>query len=426
MLARRTFRGKWLVEAIVDLPIVLPPSVAGLALLLVFGRRGLLGGPLQAAGIEIAFTTVAVILAQTFVSAPFFVRSARTGIAGVDRDLEDAARVDGASERQLFRPITVPLAGAALAAGMVMSWARALGEFGATIMFAGNVEGRTQTLPLVVYAEFQAGDLDAAIAAAAILVLAAFGVLVAVRILHWRSRPRRAEHRLIASTADPGYGCIRHLDRQVVEPEGLVGSVGDVGQTDTEVRVREVRAGPRPAPGVVGRAEAIRRHRDAGHGRPLRHGPARTAVPRQLDTQQVGPGVVVQTDVGRDLDAGHGCHGARHAEAEVPVAVPVLAGVGAADGRVGAGVRVGRHSASSHTCVGGAGLVAVAVATGVGGVRGAGAGLVAGRDRGERHGRRRLVAVDAPPVLEGAAQDVVEGPAGARAVGRRDDRPRCH
>jgi molybdate transport system permease protein len=185
VLARRRFRGKGWLEAIVDLPIVLPPAVAGLALLLVLGRRGLLGAPLEVVGISVPFTTIAVILAQTFVSAPFFIRSARTGIAGVDRDLEDAARVDGASERQLFRLITVPLARAALAAGLVMSWARSLGEFGATIMFAGNVEGRTQTLPLVVYGEFQGGDLDASIAAAAILVLAAFGVLVAVRVFHW-------------------------------------------------------------------------------------------------------------------------------------------------------------------------------------------------------------------------------------------------
>jgi molybdate transport system permease protein len=185
VLARRLFRGKGLLEAIVDLPIVLPPSVAGLALLLVFGRRGLLGAPFDLLGISVPFTTIAVVLAQTLVSAPFFIRSARTGIAGVDRDLEDAARVDGASERQLFRSVTVPLAGAALAAGLVMSWARALGEFGATIMFAGNVGGRTQTLPLVVYGEFQGGDLDASIAAAAILVLAAFGVLVAVRVFHW-------------------------------------------------------------------------------------------------------------------------------------------------------------------------------------------------------------------------------------------------
>jgi molybdate transport system permease protein len=185
VLARRTFRLKWLIEGIVDLPIVLPPSVAGLALLLVFGRRGVLSGPLGLTGIDIAFTTAAVILAQTFVSAPFFVRSARTGIAAVERELEDAARVDGASEWRVFRAITAPLAAAALAAGLIMSWARALGEFGATIMFAGNFEGRTQTLPLVVYTQFQAGDLDASIAAAAMLVLAAFGVLVAVRILHW-------------------------------------------------------------------------------------------------------------------------------------------------------------------------------------------------------------------------------------------------
>ena len=185
LLARRQFRGKSVVEAIVDLPIVLPPSVAGLALLLVFGRRGLLAAPLDVLGISVPFTTIAVILAQTFVSAPFFIRSARTGIAGIDRDLEDAARVDGASERQLFRRVTVPLASAALAAGLVMTWARSLGEFGATIMFAGNVEGRTQTLPLVVYGEFQGGDLDASVAAAAILVIAAFGVLVAVRVFRW-------------------------------------------------------------------------------------------------------------------------------------------------------------------------------------------------------------------------------------------------
>ena len=185
VLARRRFRGKSLIEAVVDLPIVLPPSVAGLALLLVFGRRGVLSAPFEFLGVSVPFTTIAVILAQIFVSAPFFIRSARTGIAGVDRDLEDAARVDGASELQLFRAITVPLASAALAAGLVMTWARSLGEFGATIMFAGNIEGRTQTLPLVVYSEFQGGDLDASIAAAAILVIAAFGVLVAVRYFHW-------------------------------------------------------------------------------------------------------------------------------------------------------------------------------------------------------------------------------------------------
>ncbi len=185
LLARGRRRGLSILEAIVDLPIVLPPAVAGLALLLVLGRRGVLGGPLDALGLAIPFTTAAVILAQTFVSAPFFIRSARTGIAGVDRDLEDAARADGASEWSVLRSVTLPLAGPALAAGLVMSWARSLGEFGATIMFAGNIQGQTQTLPLVVYSEFQGGSLDASIAAAAILVIAAFGVLLAVRVRHW-------------------------------------------------------------------------------------------------------------------------------------------------------------------------------------------------------------------------------------------------
>jgi molybdate transport system permease protein len=185
-LARRRFRGAALVEAFVDLPIVLPPAVAGLALLLLLGRRGWLGEPLAALGIALPFTTIAVVLAQTFVAAPFFVRAARTGFAAVDRDLEDAARVDGATEVGVVRHVTLPLAASALGAGLVMTWARALGEFGATIMFAGNVAGRTQTLPLVVYGEFQGGDLDASIAAAAILVLAALGVLVAVRGFGWR------------------------------------------------------------------------------------------------------------------------------------------------------------------------------------------------------------------------------------------------
>ena len=182
VLAHARFRGSLLLETIVDLPIVLPPSVAGLALLLVFGRRGLLGPPLDTLGLEIPFTTAAVVLAQTFVSAPLFIRSARTGIAGVEPDLEDAARADGATELNVFRSITMPLAAPVLAAGLVMSWARSLGEFGATI----NVPGQTQTLPLLVYSEFQGADLDRAIAVAAILITAAFGVLIAVRALHWR------------------------------------------------------------------------------------------------------------------------------------------------------------------------------------------------------------------------------------------------
>ena len=188
LLARRRSRLTWLVEVLVDLPLVLPPSVAGLGLLLVLGRRGLIGESLDAVGLAIPFTTIAVVLAQVFVAAPFYVRAARAAIAGVSRDLEDAARVDGASEVRVFAEVTLALARPGIGAGLVMSWARSLGEFGATILFAGNVVGRTQTLPLVVYAEFQAGDLNAAIAAAAVLVLAAFSVLVAVRLARG-SRP---------------------------------------------------------------------------------------------------------------------------------------------------------------------------------------------------------------------------------------------
>ena len=181
LLARRQGRGWRFAEVLVDLPIVLPPSVAGLGLLLLFGRRSLIGGGLDDAGFGLAFTTAAVVLAQTFVAAPLFIRSARTGFVSVDADLEDAARVDGGSEWQVKRLITLPLASVAIRAGLVLCWARALGEFGATIMFAGNVEGVTQTLPLVVYAEFQ-NSLDASIAAAAVLVLAAIGVLVAIHL----------------------------------------------------------------------------------------------------------------------------------------------------------------------------------------------------------------------------------------------------
>jgi molybdate transport system permease protein len=184
-LARSRFRGRTVIEAIVDLPIVLPPSVAGLALLLVFGRRGLLGEPLADLGMTLPFTAAAVVVAQFFVAAPFFIRSARTGIAAVEPELEDAARVDGAAERHVLRWITLPLSAPALAAGLVMCWARALGEFGATIIFAGSIEGRTQTLPLLVYGKFQSTDLEAAIAASVVLVLAAIAALLAVRALHW-------------------------------------------------------------------------------------------------------------------------------------------------------------------------------------------------------------------------------------------------
>jgi molybdate transport system permease protein len=186
VLARGHLPASRLIESLVDLPIVLPPAVAGLALLLLLGSSGPIGELLGGIGLSIPFTTTAVVLAQVFVSAPFYVRSARTGFARVPRDLEDAARVDGADEGSVFRHVTVPLAASALSTGLVLSWSRSLGEFGATIMFAGNVIGQTQTLPLAVYAEFQS-SLDAAVAAAVILVIAAMVVLVAVRAIHWRS-----------------------------------------------------------------------------------------------------------------------------------------------------------------------------------------------------------------------------------------------
>jgi molybdate transport system permease protein len=186
LLARRDFRGKWLADVLVDLPIILPPTVAGLALLLAFGRRGILGTPLEAVGITIPFTTFAVVLAQTFVAAPLYIRSLRAGFASIDRTVEEAAQVDGASRFRLLTGVTMPLAAPAVGAGLALAWARALGEFGATIMFAGNIGNRTQTLPLVVYSEFQS-SLDASVAAAAVLVTAAFGVLVAVRLTRWRT-----------------------------------------------------------------------------------------------------------------------------------------------------------------------------------------------------------------------------------------------
>ncbi len=186
VLARRSFRGKALAETLVDLPIVLPPTVAGLALLLAFGRRGVLGPSLEVLGIGIPFTTLAVVVAQVFVAAPFFVRAARAGFLAVDRDLEEAAAVDGASGTRVVRHVTVPLAAPALGAGLALAWARALGEFGATIMFAGSIAGRTRTLPLLIYTEFQ-DSLAAAVAAASVLVMAAIAVLLAVRLTAWRA-----------------------------------------------------------------------------------------------------------------------------------------------------------------------------------------------------------------------------------------------
>ena len=181
LLARRTFRGRRLIDTLVDLPMVLPPAVAGIALLLVFGRRGWLGAPLDAAGIGIVFTPAAVVLAQLFVAAPFYIRSAAAGFAEIDGELEQAAALDGASDFDVFRHVTAALAWPAILGGIVMTWARALGEFGATIIFAGNFPGRTQTMPLAIYLGFER-DLDLAVTLAFLLLAASFTVLL---VVHW-------------------------------------------------------------------------------------------------------------------------------------------------------------------------------------------------------------------------------------------------
>ena len=185
LLARRRFRGIGVLDSLVDLPIVLPPAVAGLALLLTFGRRGLLGTPLDLVGVELPFTTAAVVMASLFVAAPFYVRAARSGFLSVPRELEEAARVEGATEWQVFRFVTAPVAAPSLFGGAVLCWARALGEFGATIMFAGQFLGRTQTMPLAIYAALES-DLDAALALSIVLLAISFALLLLFR--RWLSQ----------------------------------------------------------------------------------------------------------------------------------------------------------------------------------------------------------------------------------------------
>lgn len=171
---RRLYR---LVDTIVDLPTVLPPSVAGVALLLAFGRQGLIGRFL---GVQIPFTTLAVIMAQTFVAAPLYIKAAAVGFAAIDPELQQAAALDGASPWQVFRHISAPLAWMGLVSGLVMTWARALGEFGATILFAGNFPGRTQTMPLAIYIGFEV-DLNVAVTLSLILVVFSFIVLILLK-----------------------------------------------------------------------------------------------------------------------------------------------------------------------------------------------------------------------------------------------------
>jgi molybdate transport system permease protein len=182
MLARWKIKYKSWLELILDLPIVLPPSVAGLALLVAFGRRGLFGSALNILGISLPFTTAAVILAQTFVAAPLYVRSARVGFSQIDPQLEEAAHVEGANQWQLFYDVIIPLTGRTLASGAILTWTRALGEFGATILFAGNLEGVTQTMPMAIYLGFER-NLGVALALSVVLIFVSIILLMITKKL---------------------------------------------------------------------------------------------------------------------------------------------------------------------------------------------------------------------------------------------------
>jgi molybdate transport system permease protein len=181
-LATRRFRGRNVVITAIDLPLVLPPAVAGIALLALFARRGLLGETVEALGIEIAFTQAAVVIAVAFVSAPFYLRAAIAAFEAVDPALVDAARTLGASPGRAFGRVALPLARGGLGAGSALAWARGTGEFGATIMFAGSLQGLTQTMPLAIYAQLDI-DPDTAIAIGALLVVLSLVVLLVVRLL---------------------------------------------------------------------------------------------------------------------------------------------------------------------------------------------------------------------------------------------------
>lgn len=185
LLARYDFRGKSLLDTLIDLPMVLPPAVAGVALLITLGRRGWIGSWLaDQFGLTIGFSTVAVVLAQLFVAAPFYVKSAKAGFESTDPGFERVATTLGSGSLRTFWRVTVPLALPSLLSGMVMTWARALGEFGATIMFAGNFEGRTQTMPLAIYSALEgSGGLDQSLTLSVILVIASFVVLFVVKWL---------------------------------------------------------------------------------------------------------------------------------------------------------------------------------------------------------------------------------------------------
>ncbi len=177
ILARGHFRGKRLVGALVELPMVLPPAVAGVALLLAFGRQGLVGRYL---GFGLSFSTLAVILAQVFVAAPLYIRAARGSFTAVDLDLERVSLTLGVPPSRTFYRVTIPLSLPGLFGGMIMTWARAMGEFGATIMFAGNLQGVTRTLPLAIYTAMQS-DFSAAMVMSALMIIVSVAVLLLAR-----------------------------------------------------------------------------------------------------------------------------------------------------------------------------------------------------------------------------------------------------
>jgi molybdate transport system permease protein len=179
--ARVAYPGKRVVRALTTLPMVLPPVVGGVALLLALGRRGIVGSQLDKVGVHLPFSTAGAVVAEAFVAMPFLVLTLEAAFRSTDLRLEDAARTLGANRFTVFRRVTVPMVAPSLAAGTVLCWARALGEFGATITFAGNLQGRTQTLPLFVYLKLEGADPDAAIVLSLLLLGVSLAVLVALR-----------------------------------------------------------------------------------------------------------------------------------------------------------------------------------------------------------------------------------------------------
>jgi len=181
-IATRRFRGRTLMVTAFELPLVLPPAVAGIGLLMAFGRRGLLGDELSALGLQIPFTTLAVVMAMTFVASPLYLRQAISAFEAVDTTLIDAARTLGAGSARRFLRVARPLGRSGLGAAAALAWARAVGEFGATIIFAGSLKGVTETAPIEVYASLSE-NLDAGLATAAVLIAASAAVLLVTKLV---------------------------------------------------------------------------------------------------------------------------------------------------------------------------------------------------------------------------------------------------